>query len=308
MVEAGIVAWLRDDRRTVAQLSRRLRRIGLRAKAAAGVTDQDGADTAHAQRDVRVRSRGDGSAELWALLPEPDALAVAAALKAAGHASCAPGEVRTVGQRRADLLVAAVVGAPALYGWSEDCRDERRSGGVAARIDVTIPVRSLAGQGHCPGESPGYGLVPSVTARDLAGSPDASCRGLLFDADTGRLVAIAPDLGAVHWVEHSRPAAGYQHPPVMEALVHARDRRCRAPGGLRAAARCDCDHVLAWPSGQTSLANTCALCRYHHRLKTHATGWLVEGSEDDGLTRTTPTRRPVTTRPHDYRDDDPPPF
>lgn len=317
--EAATVAWLRQGRRTVAQLNRRMRRIILRAKANAGLTSEDDAAQAHEQRDVRVRSRGDGTADVWARLPEPDALAVAAALKAATAGDRPDGEARTVAQRRADVLVASVTGEPALYGCADDLVGDisgpsDAAGGrrVAARIDVTIPVRTLAGQSESPAEVPGYGLVPSVTARDLATTPGASFRGVLFDADTGRLVGLAPDLGRVHWVQASRPGAGYQHPPVMDALARARDVRCRAPGCGRAAARCDCDHVEPWPAGSTTLGNTCCLCRYHHRLKTHAAGWRVEPAagtaDDDGLTWTTPTGHTATTEPHDYREDDEAPF
>lgn len=311
-VEAATVHWLREGPRTVTQLNRRMRRLVLRAKASAGLTDEDDAARSHAERDVRVRSRGDGTAELWALLPEPDALGVAAAIQAAAQADIrGPGEVvRTAAQRRADVLVARVLGRPSTYGCNADLPVDRpvAAAAGAARIDVTVPVRTLTGAGHAPGDCTGYGLVPSVTARDLATAPGTTFRGLLFDADTGLLVGLAPDLGAVHWVRDSRPGTSYQHPPVMDSLARARDQRCRAPGCGRAAARCDCDHVRAWPRGETSLANTCCLCRYHHRLKTHAARWDVDRTSDDDLTWVTPSGRRVTTAPHDFRDDDPPPF
>jgi hypothetical protein len=59
------------------------------------------------------------------------------------------------------------------------------------------------------------------------------------------------------------------------------------------------------------MTNSCCLCRYHHRLKTHAVGWRVQRTDDDpeeALTWTTPTGRTVVTTPHDYRLDDPAPF
>lgn len=304
-VEPSVVDWLSSGSRTVAQLNRRMRRLILRARADAGLDDDAAIARRHAERDVRVRSNGDGTAHLSALLPEADALAVAAALQVAAA------DQRTMAQRRADVLVASVLGRPGLYGMPADVPAHAGTGPAAeagARIDVTIPVRSLTGASSAPGEVGGYGVVPSVTARDLAGTPGATFRGLLFDADTGMLVGVAPDLGRVHWVHESRPGAGYQHPPVMERLVRARDRRCRAPGCQRAAARCDCDHVEPWPTGATTLSNTCCLCRYHHRMKTHATGWSTQVDDDGGLTWTTPTGATVTTAPYDYRDDDPPPF
>ncbi len=36
------------------------------------------------------------------------------------------------------------------------------------------------------------------------------------------------------------------------------------------AMRCDTDHVVAYPRGQTSSTNTAPLCRRHHRAKTHS--------------------------------------
>lgn len=316
-VENDLVAWLRMGRRTVAELSRRMRRVILRAKARATVSRQEDEADAHAEREVRVSSRGDGTADLWARLPESDALAVAAVLKSSTSGARPDGESRTVAQRRADALVAAVTGAPGLYGTLDDLpagADDMTGSDAGAprpRIEVTIPVRTLTGQGEAPGEVRGYGLVPSVTARDLAGTPGASFHGVLFDVDTGRLVGLAPDLGRVHWVADCVPAAGYAHPPVMEALLTARDRRCRAPGCLRAAATCDNDHIRPWPGGPTTMTNSCCLCRYHHRLKTHAVGWRVQRTDDDAeeaLTWTTPTGRTVVTTPHDYRLDDPAPF
>jgi hypothetical protein len=50
------------------------------------------------------------------------------------------------------------------------------------------------------------------------------------------------------------------------------------------------------------------LCRYHHRLKTHAPGWTVgldPDPDDDGgvLTWAPPTGTPVSTTAHDHRPD-----
>jgi hypothetical protein len=86
----------------------------------------------------------------------------------------------------------------------------------------------------------------------------------------------------------------------MERLVHGRDRTCRAPGCARPASACDCDHVVPWPRGETSAANTCCLCRRHHRLKTHAPGWSVTLDSQGTLSWTTPTGTTLTTEPHDY--------
>jgi hypothetical protein len=88
----------------------------------------------------------------------------------------------------------------------------------------------------------------------------------------------------------------------MEQLVHLRDATCRAPGCVRRAQRCDCDHVVPYPKGPTSVDNTCCLCRRHHRLKTHAPGWSLSLARDGTATWTTPAGRTLRTDPADYRD------
>jgi hypothetical protein len=78
--------------------------------------------------------------------------------------------------------------------------------------------------------------------------------------------------------------------------------------------------------GPTDCTNLCCLCRRHHRLKTHAAGWIHRMTPDGVLTVTTPsgitrTSRPPGTRlgirellrlPAERRpppdDSDPPPF
>ena len=70
------------------------------------------------------------------------------------------------------------------------------------------------------------------------------------------------------------PSRGYRPAPGLARWVRARDRHCRFPGCRRPAMQCDLDHVIPHPAGPTSASNLAALCRYHHRLKTH-TAWSV---------------------------------
>jgi len=341
-VEAATVAWLRTHPRTVGQLNARMKRLLVRARAeydaahpTADRPDQpsdapdpgsdspgyalDSAVTArHADRRVAVRPLGDGCAELWALLPEPDALAVLAALdEAAPRLVDLPadaGETRTRAQRRADVLVSALTGAPACYGRADDVPADRRAGaGVGALIEVSVPVQTLTGRSLEPGHTPGYGPVHPLTCRDLAagaatGSGPAG-RAVLYDPATGRLLGLAGkvDLGPIAWAADLPASTGYQHPTGVAAAAQARDRSCRAPGCTRPARHCDIDHVTPWPDGPTSLANAAVLCRYHHRLKTHAPGWTVGfGSghgDDEALIWTGPTGLARATGPHDHRPD-----
>ncbi|MCU0277719.1 MAG: HNH endonuclease [Candidatus Nanopelagicales bacterium] len=69
-------------------------------------------------------------------------------------------------------------------------------------------------------------------------------------------------------------SSGYRPAPTLARRIRVRDRHCRFPGCRRPATRCDLDHVIPYPTGRTHEANLAALCRYHHRLKTH-TPWQV---------------------------------
>jgi hypothetical protein len=299
-VEALVVAWLSERPRTVAALDRRMRRLILQAQAGGGTDDDLG--RRHADRRVEVTCRGDGTAELWALLPEADALALAQALDAAAPPSWSVGgdDERTRAQRRADLLVSALTGAPAGYGRPEDVPAGTPPRLMRTVLQVSVPVQTLLGGADCPGEVPGLGLISAGTVRDLAAEAATGLQALLYAGPGGRLVATAP----VTWLDHVPASPGYAHPARIESALRSRDRRCRAPGCERSARRCDADHVTPWPAGPTSLGNSCCLCRYHHRMKTHAPGWSVTIDGEADLTWTSPSGTTHTTTAHDFREDE----
>jgi hypothetical protein len=312
-LEEATIAWLSQRPRTVSALNARMRRLILRARADAGLGNDDTAGRAHADRQVGISSTGDGCATLWACLPEVDALAVAAALDAAvPRVADDPHDPRTRAQRRADALVARLTGAPSVYGLASDVPVGRNGEPVRARIEVSVPLATLTGKSAAAGEVPGYGPIPASTVHDLAGDPGPSMSGLLYDAQTGQLLGLAPGvqvhIPSVLWADQVGAATGYGHTAAQQRTLRARDVRCRAPGCARPARLCDCDHVEPWPAGATSVENGCSLCRFHHRLKTHAPRWSVTVSGDADLVWRSPTGRTVTTQPHDYRDpgDDPP--
>jgi hypothetical protein len=158
----------------VTQLNVRIRRLIQLARAAARRdTDPDGGgipDPGHAGRRVVVSPGSTpGVAELWALLPEADALAIKATLAALGHDKTDPDDGRSADQRRADLLVTLITGSPALHGRPVDAGCALRDpADLQVRLDVTVPVDSLSTQGIGPGRAPEYGDIPAATARDLA--------------------------------------------------------------------------------------------------------------------------------------------
>jgi hypothetical protein len=68
-------------------------------------------------------------------------------------------------------------------------------------------------------------------------------------------------------------SSGYQPSPTLVEAVELRDRTCVFPWCNRPARGCDKDHIVPWDQGgSTSSENLAALCRRHHRLKTHG-GW-----------------------------------
>ena len=306
-VEQATLAWLLAAPRTVGQLNVRMRRIIMAAKAARsdGEPGADEAEPGHADRRVTLSpSSTPGLAELVALLPEADALAIRATLHALGHDPADAHDPRNAQQRRADLLVTLVTGAPALRGRPDDSRCALHEPvDLQVRLDVTVPADSLTG-GPQPAHVPGFGAVPAASARQVAsGARGGACsaRPLVYDSETGRLLGFGSTGVPITWLDGLPSGQGYEHPARLEAAVRLRDGTCRAPGCLRPAARCDCDHVVPHPAGPTTLANSCSLCRRHHRLKTHAPGWAMTMDQNGQVTWTTPTGRQVTTHPFDYR-------
>ncbi len=66
----------------------------------------------------------------------------------------------------------------------------------------------------------------------------------------------------------------YEVPDRMVEQVADRDVTCVFPYCTRTARACGTDHVVAHAAGgPTSSENLAALCRHHHRHKTHHPGW-----------------------------------
>ena len=87
-------------------------------------------------------------------------------------------------------------------------------------------------------------------------------------------------------------------PRVLRDALRLRDGTCRAPGCSVAAERCDADHHVPWPHGETTAENLQMLCRRHHRMKSHG---VLPRAED------TCDQRPSDQRPSDQHGSDPRP-
>ncbi len=177
--------------------------------------------------------------------------------------------VRTLDQCRSDVLADL-----AEHGLAHDRLPTRH--GRAPQIAVVVAMSTLAGHDDEPAELVGAGPITAPTARRIAA--DGVWRRLLTDP-AGRLLDVSTDT--------------YEPPQAMRDLVIARDRTCRGPGCRMPAERCDLDHTVEWPCGPTCAGNLCALCRSHHRLKTH-TDTTYRPNGHGGHTWTLPSGRTYT--------------
>jgi hypothetical protein len=167
-------------------------------------------------------------------------------------------DLRTMDMKRADAL--SEIAGIAVSLSADEAKSHRRS----VSVNVTIDLPTLLGLKENPGQLAGYGALPAQIMRALAG--EGKWRRFITDPSTGTLLDYGRD--------------SYQPPQDLVDYLIARDRTCRFPGCRQSAARADIDHAEAWEDGgETSAANLGALCRRHHRMKTHG-GWKLTSNED----------------------------
>lgn len=167
-------------------------------------------------------------------------------------------DMRTKDMKRADAL--AAIASQYLATTLDKVTPHRRP----LTVNVTIDLPTLMGLAENPGELAGYGPIPASVAREIAS--DARWKRFITEPITGNLL----DFGR----------ESYEPPQALKDFLIARDRTCRFPGCRRAAILSDLDHAHSWDEGgSTSLDNLGALCRRHHRLKTHG-GWSLESYPD----------------------------
>jgi len=225
----------------------------------------------------------DGMGSILAELPAHDAVAVwrmvdqvasasrfkAADVDATEGTEDVAADSRSMDQRRADTFVDLILG--------------RVQAPASAEVLVTVSAATLAGVSQEPGELVGVGPITADHARELAA--DATWRRLLVDPADGHLLEVGQ--------------CTYRPGRVMTRAIQLRDQTCRFPGCRRVATGCDLDHTVPWPRGQTEESNLAALCRSHHRLKTHG-DWQVVQRAGGILEWTSPTGRVFRTQPADY--------
>jgi hypothetical protein len=239
------------------------------------------AERARDTRRVSCFREVDGLSTIVAILPAEDAQIVMKAIENFIHAQVAnestpselindsevqPGQHRSMDMKRADALTS--IAAWSLQQSTVDVKLHRRP----VTVNVTIDLPTLLGLAENPGQLAGYGAIPASVARALAS--DGKWQRFITDPQTGTLL----DFGR----------ESYEPPQALVDFLIARDRTCRFPGCRQSAARADLDHAKSWESGgETSAANLGALCRRHHRLKTHG-GWKLKSHSDGACTWTSP--------------------
>jgi len=232
-------------------------------------------------RRVSCYNDSDGMSTVVAILPAADAQVVMNAIESfirltsedsgvtrgkKSHLldSAMAKDTRSTDMKRADALVA--IAAASLS--ASPVTPHRRP----ISINVTIDLPTLLGLAENPGQLAGYGAIPASVARQLAS--DGKWKRFITDPQTGNLL------------DYGRES--YEPPQALKDFLIARDRTCRFPGCRRSAALSDLDHAKSWEDGgSTSPDNLGALCRRHHRLKTHD-GWSVTSNEDGSCTWVSP--------------------
>ncbi len=228
---------------------------------------EDAVLSAQEERRVSCFDEPNGMSTIIALLPAHEAKVVMNALEAHILRSAE----RTgdgLGQEgsnnlskdmlRADAL--AAIASTYLASTLDEVTPHRRP----LTVNVTIDLPTLLGLAENPGELAGYGPIPASLAREIAA--DARWKRFVTEPLTGNLL----DFGREH----------YEPPQALKDFLIARDRTCRFPGCRRSAILSDLDHAESWRNGgETSRDNLGALCRRHHKMKTHH-GWELESFPD----------------------------
>ena len=228
---------------------------------------EDAVLSAQEERRVSCFDEPNGMSTIIALLPAHEAKVVMNALEAhilriaerTGDGLGQEGSNNlSKDMLRADAL--AAIASTYLASTLDEVTPHRRP----LTVNVTIDLPTLLGLAENPGELAGYGPIPASVAREIAA--DARWKRFVTEPLTGNLL----DFGREH----------YEPPQALKDFLIARDRTCRFPGCRRSAILSDLDHAESWRNGgETSRDNLGALCRRHHKMKTHH-GWELESFPD----------------------------
>jgi hypothetical protein len=237
------------------QLRDLVRRVVLRI-------DAEGAEErwgrARERRRVTVRSLGDGTSRVSAIVAEEHAAAIVRALDRAADEARNTGDERGRDQVKADTVVGRITGIDTATP-------------VPVVVDLVVSAETLLGDSDEPGSIPGVGVVPASLCRSLTAQASAAAR-----AELRRLFAVPGDGDLVAMDSQRR-----LFPPALAELIRLRDGGiCRSPW-CSAPIR-QIDHVTpARSGGPTSADNGQGLCVTCNLVKEEP-GWLSWPSASDG--------------------------
>ena len=213
-------------------------------------------------------------AVLWALLPAPQAAAIARRL---AHEAKALGadDPRTTPQRMADLLAAWLT------------TNEAGEASIHAQVAVKLSAETFTGARDGFAEAAdGSWSCPASWVLDPQLISNPVWHRLIVDPLTDDVLA--------------HEFVGRLAPDTLKLAVQFRDGVCQAPGCLKPADECDNDHREPWPEGPTSGENIWPLCRRHHSLKGHQIlQWVLPSGR---AVPAEPTHREQPTMPPSQRE------
>ncbi len=230
------------------------------------------------ERRVTLSSAGDGMSWFSALLPTEEATAVFGVVDTFAQGR-APGDERTLDQRRADATVDVVT----------------RPGQQDPRVGYVVHLHATGdGEAEQTAQTSTGDLIPTQRAREKA---DLTVHHPSVPVDIAAILA-----------DYNSRADVYKPSAKLKRAIRARDKHCRFPGCRRPAHRCELDHTIAFEiGGRTIYINLSALCKHHHRIK-HMPGWTCTQDEAGVLTWTTPSGQLYITRPPPAVGEEPPDF
>ncbi|TLM84865.1 DUF222 domain-containing protein [Pseudarthrobacter sp. NamE2] len=243
-----------------------------------------------ADRRVEYTPDRDGMAWISAYLPADTAQAIWNRTTAIARGLQAPGEHRTLPQRKADVL------ANQLLTHRTPAHQEDTGTGIATataaafttepgkvptprtEVLVTVPVFALLGLTDEPAELDGYGPIPASMARKLLANGAESFRRVLVDPSDGTPLEIG--------------RTSYRLTKAMKKALQLRDGKCTFPGCNNNSLDNETDHLQAWQhGGTTGISNLAQLCPKHHHLK-HNSRWTpTPATKNEPPGWTSPTGR-----------------
>ena len=217
---------------------------------------------ARTERRVTTRRLDDGTGQVTATLPLEVMAAVRAALDEAAAAARAEGDERTGGQVRADTLAARVTGST--IGHDPDTDTDPATDTTPVRVNLTIGIESLLGDGTEPGHITGAGFLPAALCTALVARASAAAKATL------RRLFVSPQGRALVAMEStSRRFEG-----LLAEFLDLRDAGLCRTTGCNAPIRHH-DHITPVAAGGTTEAtNGQGLCERCNYLK-ETPGWTT---------------------------------